>query len=91
MDNIDFTKVTACGECKKKETGECNGCIESGGHCKEWAQSGQCPVHKCANEHKVQFCGLCNEFPCDELTDKIYWKQNIIEHLSKLADIYYIK
>lgn len=33
--NIDFTVITACGECcvgcKKKENGMCKGCIESDG------------------------------------------------------------
>jgi hypothetical protein len=89
---IDFSKITACGEscagCKKKELMECEGCIESDGHCKEWAQSGQCPVHKCAREHKVQFCGLCAEFPCKELTVKIHWNPDIIKHLTNLASVY---
>ena len=44
--NIDFTTVTACGECcvgcKKKEDGICQGCIESDGHCVEWESSGLC-------------------------------------------------
>jgi len=92
MDGTDFTKITACGECcvgcKKKKEGLCQGCIESDGHCKEWAQSGQCPVHKCAREHGVQFCGLCIEFPCSELTKKIHWNPNIIEHLTDLAIAY---
>ena len=46
MGTIDFTKITACGECcfgcKKKDEGLCEGCIESDGRCKEWAQSGEC-------------------------------------------------
>ena len=44
METIDFTKITACGECcvgcKKKEDGLCEGCIESDGHCKECAIEG---------------------------------------------------
>lgn len=35
----------------------------------EWTQSNGCPIHKCAREHKVQFCGLCEEFPCDKLKE----------------------
>jgi len=92
MKIIDFTKVTACGECcvdcKKKEQGLCEGCIETDGHCREWAESGQCPIHKCAKEHGVQFCGLCPEFPCNELTKKIHWNPNIVEHLTDLANAY---
>ena len=91
--NIDFTTITACGECcegcRKKEEGICEGCIESDGHCKEWAQSDGCPIHSCAREHNVQFCGLCNEFPCDWLIQKVVWKQNVIEELTELADLYY--
>ena len=90
---IDFTTITACGECcvgcKKKEAGICKGCIESDGHCEEWAQSQGCPIHKCAKEHKVQFCGLCLECPCAWLKEKITWNPNIVEHLTKLADLYY--
>lgn len=90
--NIDFKTITACGECcvgcKKKEAGLCQGCIESDGHCEEWTQSGGCPIYKCAKEHGVQFCGLCKEFPCQGLKEKIVWNPNAIEHLSKLADLY---
>ena len=92
MKNIDFPKITACGECcvgcKKKEDGLCEGCIESDGHCKEWAQSKGCPIHKCAKQHKVQFCGLCSEFPCDWLVEKITWNPNVVEDLNNLAKKY---
>ena len=92
MKKIDFSTITACGECcvgcKKKEEGLCEGCIETDGHCKEWAQSGQCPIYKCAKEHRVQFCGLCNEFPCEDLPQKIHWNPNAVEHLIELAKAY---
>ncbi len=95
MNKIDFSTITACGECcvgcKKKEEGLCGGCIETDGKCKEWEQSGGCPIHKCAREHNVQFCGLCESFPCKELTEKITWNPNIIEHLSDLAKSYLTK
>ena len=91
--NIDFTTITACGECcvgcKKKETGICQGCIESDGNCTEWAQSKGCPIHKCAREHNVQFCGLCNAFPCEWLVKKVFWRQNVVEELTELADLYH--
>lgn len=91
--DIDFTTITACGECcegcKKKEEGICKGCIESDGHCEEWAGSGRCPVHKCASEHKVQFCGLCREFPCEWLVQKVVWRRNVVEELTELANMYY--
>lgn len=92
-ERINFTTITACGECcvgcKKKESGFCKGCIESDGHCEEWAQSKGCPIYKCAKEHSVQFCGLCSEFPCTWLKEKITWNPNIVEHLTGLADLYY--
>lgn len=41
---IDFTTVTACGECcigcAKKIDGICKGCIEADGYVPEWAGSG---------------------------------------------------
>ena len=93
MEEKDFTTITACGECcvgcKKKEEGLCSGCIETDGNCKEWAESGGCPIHKCARKHNVQFCGLCNEFPCQWLVQKITWNPNIVEHLTKLAKQYH--
>lgn len=93
--NIDFTKITACGECcvgcSKKDSGICKGCIESDGHCEEWTQSQGCPIYKCAREHSVQFCGLCKEFPCDWLVKKIVWRPNMVEELTQLANLYYEK
>lgn len=92
--NVDFTAITACGECctgcRKKAEGICKGCIESDGHCEEWAQSQGCPIHQCAKEHHVQFCGLCKEFPCEGLTQKIVWRPNVVEELTELADLYHI-
>lgn len=89
---INFSVITACGECcvgcEKKDKGICPGCIESDGYVPEWAQSGRCKIHACAGEHKVQFCGLCKEFPCEELPQIISWNSNVIEHLSKLRDEY---
>ena len=89
---IDFYKITACGECcfgcKKKDDGLCEGCIESEGHCKEWAQSEGCPIHKCAKRHKVLFCGLCVEFPCKRLMETATWNPDIVKDLNKLAKRY---
>ena len=90
---IDFTTVTACGECcvgcQKKADGLCEGCIESDGHCMEWAQSEGCPIHKCAREHGVWFCGLCEDFPCAWLPEKVSWNPNVVDDIAKLAEIYH--
>ena len=92
MREIDFEVITACGECcvgcKKKEAGICKGCIESNGNCEEWAGSKGCPIHKCAREHDVQFCGLCGEFPCQWLIEKVVWKPNVVEELTQLTKLY---
>ena len=92
MTTRDFTTITACGECcvgcGKKASGFCKGCIESDGHCKEWEQSGGCPIHKCAMKHNVQFCGLCDEFPCEWLVEKVSWNKNIVGDLTALANEY---
>ena len=88
----DFTLITACGECctgcAKKADGRCPGCIESDGRVPEWAASGRCKVHACVQDHGVQFCGLCGEFPCEKLPVLIHWNPDIIRHLSLLRDEY---
>lgn len=90
---VDFTKITACGECcvgcKKKDEGLCGGCIETDGNCKEWAESGGCPIYKCAREHNVQFCGLCGEFPCEWVLKKVVWRAHYTEEHRQLAYKYY--
>lgn len=74
--------------CKKKANGICQGCIESDGHCAEWTQSNGCSIHKCARSHHVQFCGLCKEFPCEWLIQKLFWRTNAVEELTELANLY---
>ncbi|MBO4725751.1 MAG: phosphotransferase [Firmicutes bacterium] len=89
---IDFSAVTACGECcvgcGKKLSGECPGCIEADGKVPEWAGSGRCKIHACASDHGVQFCGLCEKFPCENIPKIIHWNPNIVNHLTKLRDTY---
>ena len=89
---IDFTTITACGECcigcTKKENGICPGCIEADGKVPEWAESGICKVHACCKEHRARFCGLCDAFPCEKLPQMIPWNTDIVNHLSELRDEY---
>lgn len=89
---IDFATITACGECctgcEKRRASKCKGCIEADGYVPEWADSGRCKVHQCARKHNVQFCGICQEFPCEQLTSIIHWNPNIVEHLYELAKKY---
>lgn len=87
----DFRHITPCGECcegcAKKSAGQCHGCLESDGRCEEWAQSGQCPTYACAKEHRVPFCGVCPEFPCDHLP-MLKWRPNSVKELTELAEQY---
>ena len=89
---IDFSTITACGECcvgcAKKISGECPGCIEADGRVPEWAGSGRCKIHACAREHGVQFCGLCEKFPCEDIPGIIHWNPNIVKHLEYLRNAY---
>ena len=93
MEEIIFERITACGECcdgcGKFKEGTCPGCIESDGDVPEWKESGGCPIHKCARRHGVQFCGLCAEFPCEWLKQKIVWNPRAVEHLAELAERYH--
>ncbi len=89
---IDFRMITPCGECcagcLKKQDGFCQGCLESGGKCKEWEQSGGCPIFLCCVGHSVSFCGLCPDFPCQGLRQKAPWNPSIVEDLAALAALY---
>ncbi len=89
---IDFTTVTACGECcigcAKKESGMCPGCIEAEGKVPEWAESGICRIYACCSEHDTRYCFLCEDFPCEKLPEMMPWKANVAEHLSELRDEY---
>ena len=89
---IDFTTITACGECcigcTKKENGVCPGCIEADGKVPEWAESGVCKIHACCKEHQARFCGACEQFPCEKLPQMISWNPNIVSHLTELRDEY---
>ncbi len=93
MQWTDFATITACGECcthcSKKAEGLCPGCIEADGYVPEWAGSGRCKVYACARKHGVQFCGICAEFPCRDLTAVIHWNPHIVEHLNGLAEKYH--
>jgi hypothetical protein len=39
--------------------------------------------------HGIQFCGLCDEFPCEDLPKKIHWNPNVVEHLTELTNMYH--
>ena len=88
----DFSTITACGECclgcPKKLDGRCPGCLGADGRVPEWAESGRCKVHACAENHHVQFCGLCAEFPCAKLPSLISWNPDVVDQLTALRNEY---
>ncbi len=52
-----------CGFClhyRKEKNPSCSGCGNHKGH-PFW---GECKLHTCVMEHKIEHCGLCTDFPC---------------------------
>jgi hypothetical protein len=48
----------------------CSGCRNIKGECqvlKNYGFSGNCKIYACTQEHKVEFCSDCSNFPCDLL------------------------
>jgi len=88
---MDIRLITPCGECcegcRKKADGLCRGCLETGGHCEEWAGSGMCPTYACCREHGALFCGVCPEFPCNHLP-MLKWRPDCVNELTELAKEY---
>ncbi len=86
----DLSTLTACGECctdcAKKAAGACPGCIEADGFVPEWAQSGRCKIHACARANGVTFCGLCKDFPCENVGKLVHWNPNIIGHMQSILE-----
>ena len=59
---------TLCDECeyhRGEKTPECPGCYALKGK-PFW---GSCQTYSCFEEHGVEHCGLCNEFPCDKFIE----------------------
>ena len=69
-----------------KKQPQCPGCVVCSGK-PFW---GECKLYKCAQEHKVEHCGLCDEFPCDLLPthfdpDNPYGKEEAIFRIGQLT------
>lgn len=57
-----------CNDCeyyKGEKDPKCPGCEDQEGR-PFW---GECKLYFCVNEHDVEHCGLCDEFPCDKFID----------------------
>ena len=64
-----------CTGCQWKEPCSCGGCVSTKGfpfHCNEEP----CPVALCNRNKGTLFCGLCDEFPCQLLTDYSFDKEH---------------
>lgn len=88
----DFSKITPCGGdcsgCAHFISGECMGCLNTGGRCVKMWERG-CEIFNCCEMHAVKFCGLCPDFPCNWLENKIgLWNKKGIERLKELKEIY---
>lgn len=53
-----------CSQCNNKEKWGCEGCLNM-----EKPTWGICEVKKCCEEKKLRFCGECNKFPCEMLSN----------------------
>ncbi len=56
-----------CGECRFHAEGGCQGCVNIAEPF--W---GACPVKNCCESKELAHCGLCREFPCQQLTSFAY-------------------
>ena len=68
-----------CKACPTYNENNCKGCMEE-------HTVGDCFSRDCVIEKKLDFCGLCDRFPCDEIINKphstvldkdwLLWKKN---------------
>lgn len=90
--DINFAKIPPCGGncegCGHFQSGECAGCIKTGGKCVKMWDNG-CEIFSCCEKQGVKFCGLCGEFPCEWLKSKVAeWDKDGIGRLASLAEEY---
>ena len=57
-----------CSHCDYISKCECRGCTESDGH----PFHGECSIAKCCIERGWEHCGLCDQFPCEQLHNFAY-------------------
>ena len=49
-----------CGSCPTYIKGECDGCRKS-------HNIGDCFTFDCVDKKEIEYCGQCEQFPCDEI------------------------
>ncbi|MBQ7918531.1 MAG: DUF3795 domain-containing protein [Lachnospiraceae bacterium] len=52
-----------CGACPTYVKGNCKGCMDE-------HVEGDCISRDCVIKNKIEFCGRCDKFPCDEILTK---------------------
>lgn len=64
---VDSRCGILCSECPAKVNNECDGCekIEN----PFW---GVCDVKNCCQSKSLEHCGLCADFPCEDLNSMSY-------------------
>lgn len=60
-----------CSKCEYREAMNCSGCISMDKPF--WGDS--CPVKSCCEKKSQQYCGECDNFPCELLTQFAYDKE----------------
>lgn len=60
-----------CSNCKLKQEVGCQGCIEI----KKPFWGEQCPIKSCCEQKKTAHCGECADFPCSDLNQFAYDKE----------------
>lgn len=60
-----------CGECEYRESMGCKGCVAI--NKPFWGES--CLLKTCAEQKRHAHCGVCADFPCDNLTRFAYDKE----------------
>lgn len=61
---IESRYGVCCSQCNNKEKWGCKGCLNM-----EKPTWGICEVKKCCELKNIRFCGECNEFPCEMLSN----------------------
>lgn len=63
VNNIDPRLIAPCGfycgSCPTYLSNECDGCYNGG--------AGNCYTYNCVIQKDINFCGECDDFPCEEI------------------------
>lgn len=54
-----------CNSCERREMVNCKGCL----HMVKPFWGGECSVKSCCEHKTLNFCGECEDFPCETLTN----------------------